>query len=241
MRPSPATRWLVTVLAIGACDRAAPPEPAAAAREPGPSQAAAPDARLSSAADRSAAGLNARPGAGGDVAPVANMPPGTACPPYYFVNTINYATNPSFEVGPGFAAWPPGPMNSAATGWFMHTSNGGAPITTQLVPTTAPAPAGGRMIAIRAGGNEGGIYQTVATPAKVMFSAWVFVNRGHVVIGTHAMVNQGPYAWSTKIGEWEQLRVCTDGSYPPGWFFVENEDPAGGSFYVDKVEIRAIP
>ena len=97
------------------------------------------------------------------------------------------------------------------------------------------------MIAVRAGGNEGGIYQTVATPAKVMFSAWVFVNKGHVVIGTHAMVNQGPYSWSTKIGEWEQLRVCTDGSYPPGWFFIYNQDPTGGSFYVDKVEIRAIP
>ena len=212
MRPSPAARWLATALALGACDRAAPPEPAASPREPQ-------EARLSSVADRSAAGLAPRPGASGGGAPIANMPPGTACPPYFFLNNVNYAVNPSFEVGPGFASWPPGPMSSAATGWVMHTSNGGAPITTQLVPTTAPAPAGGRMIAVRAGSNEGGIYQNVATPAKVMFSAWVFVNRGHVVIGTHAMVNQGPYAWSTKVGEWEQLRVCTDGSFPPGWFF----------------------
>lgn len=231
MRPYPAARWLAALLAAAACDRATPPEPADARREP----------RLSSVADRSAAGLAPRPGAPGGGVQVANMPPGTACPPYFFVNNVNYAVNPSFEVGPGYAAWPPGPMSSAATGWFMHTSNGGAPIVTQLVPTTAPPPAGGRMIAVRAGGNEGGIYQNVVTPAKVMFSAWVFVNRGHVVIGTHALVSQGPYAWSTKVGEWEQLRVCTDGSFPPGWFFIYNQDPTGGSFHVDKVEIRAIP
>ena len=239
MRPSPATRWLVTVLAVGACDRATPPEPHAAA--PAPRLSSVSSVADRPAADRSASNVDARLAPSGDGALIANMPPGTACPPYFFLNATNYAVNPSFEVGPGYAAWPPGPMSSAATGWIMHTSNGGAPITTMLVATTAPAPAGGRMIAVRAGGNEGGIYQNVATPAKVMFSAWVFVNRGKVVIGTHAMVNQGPYAWSTKIGEWEQLRVCTDGSYPPGWFFVYNQDPAGGSFYVDKVEIRAIP
>ena len=104
-----------------------------------------------------------------------------------------------------------------------------------------PGPGGGRMLAVRAGGNEGGVYQLLNTPAKVMFSVWVWVNRGKVVIGSHAMVNQSPYAWSTKTNEWEQLRICTNGANPTGMFFVYNQDPTGGSFYVDRVEIRQIP
>ena len=229
-------RWLFTALTLGACDRAAAPEPQAA-RESQPS-------RPSFAPAAPSASLAARPGAGGGgVAPVANMPPGTACPPYFFLNNINYSVNPSFEVGPGFASWPPGPTPtpSAATGWYMHSSNDSATVMTQLVPTNVPGPGGSRMLLVRAGSNEGGVYQILNTPAKVMFSAWVKVNVGKVVIGTHAMVNQGPYSWSTKIGEWEQLRVCTNGSFPPGWFFIYNQAVGGGSFYIDRVEIRAIP
>jgi hypothetical protein len=223
-----ATLGALLALAAGACDDVAPPEPGAAA--PGAAAPAPSTARVA-------------PPAGG-IAPVANMPPGTACPPFSFLNAINYAVNPSFELGVPFRTWPPGPVPApaAATGWFMHSSNGGVtPITTELVPTTAPGPAGLRMLAVRAGGNEGGVYQVLNTPARVMFSAWVRVTAGKVVIGTHAMVNQGPYAWSTKLGEWEQLRVCTDGANPPGWFFIYNQDPRGGAFAVDRVEIRAIP
>jgi hypothetical protein len=238
MRSNRATRWLLAALTLGACDRAAPPEPVAAAPESGASRA--PAAGLASA-DAASAPLMGRPGVGGGgVAPVAYMPPGTACPPYYFLNNVNYSANPSFETGVSTMSGPPNTA-SAATGWKMHTSNSGAPITTARVATTAPGPSGSRMMAVFAGGNEGGIYQNVRTPAKVMFSAWVWVNTGKVVIGTHAMVDQGPYAWSTKTHEWEQLRVCTDGSYPPGWFFIYNQNPTGGSFYVDRVEIRAIP
>jgi hypothetical protein len=74
-----------------------------------------------------------------------------------------------------------------------------------------------------------------------MFSAWVKVISGQVVIGANGMVNQTPYSWSTKHGEWEQLRVCTDGSYPTGYFFIVNEAASGGLFYVDRVEIKEIP
>jgi hypothetical protein len=48
-------------------------------------------------------------------------------------------------------------------------------------------------------------------------------------------------AWSTKNGEWEQLRVCTDGTVRPDWFVIYNQDPRGGEFYVDRVEVRALP
>jgi hypothetical protein len=72
-----------------------------------------------------------------------------------------------------------------------------------------------------------------------MPTAWVKVLRGHVVMQTNAGVI-GPNAWTTKIGEWEQLRICTNGTVPIDMFLVWNEDPAGGDFYVDRVDVRVI-
>ena len=70
-----------------------------------------------------------------------------------------------------------------------------------------------------------------------MFSVWLFVRRGHVAIQPGGGT-RGPGAWSTKHGEWEQLRICSDGSVPVGMFFIVNEDPNGGDFFADRVEIR---
>jgi hypothetical protein len=169
------------------------------------------------------------------------------CPPYSFLNNVNYATNPSFEaVGPDGAltSWQlgdPTPAPSAAAGWFMHSSNSGARVISELVTTHAPGPNGARMLRFLAGGNEGGIYQILSSPpAKVMFSAWVFVRSGRAELQVDAL-SQGPVAWTTKTGEWEQLRVCTDGSVQANWFLIYNQEPRGGEFYVDRVEIRALP
>ena len=52
---------------------------------------------------------------------------------------------------------------------------------------------------------------------------------------------QGPSSWNTKVGEWEQLRVCTDSTVPTGMFIIWNEDPSGGEFFVDRVEIKETP
>jgi hypothetical protein len=179
----------------------------------------------------------------------ADADPGAArtCPPYSFLNNVNYASNPSFEVaGPNgtLSTWQNGgsvPAPSAAAGWFMHSSNAGARVLSELITTQAPGPNGARMLRFVAGGNEGGIYQLLANaPAKVMFSAWVFVRSGRAELQTDALT-LGPVAWTSKIGEWEQLRVCTDGTVPPGWFLIYNQNATGGEFYVDRVEIRAIP
>ncbi len=171
----------------------------------------------------------------------------TACPPRDFASTVNLARNPSFElVGPNGSptTWLPGnpiPPPSAARFWLMHTNNSGAPVTSQLIPTTAPGPSGSRMLRFRAAGNEGGIVQELPTaPAKLMFSAWVFVRRGQVALQPNGG-SQGPVAWSTKRNQWEQLRVCTDGTVPTGFFTIYNQDPAGGEFFVDRVEIRETP
>ena len=178
---------------------------------------------------------------------IADQGAAIACPPYAFLNNVNYAANNGFEMigqngSPTF--WQAGlasPAPSAAAGWFMHSSNGGARVVSEIVTTHAPGPNGARMLRFIAGGNEGGIYQTLNNPpAKVMFSAWVFVRSGRAELQVDAL-SQGPISWTTKIGEWEQLRVCTDGTIQPNWFSIYNQDPRGGEFFVDRVEVRAIP
>jgi hypothetical protein len=174
---------------------------------------------------------------------VANQGAAGQCPPMAFRTGINLAANPSFEAGPGPKAWPPGPVPapSAAAGWFMHTSNNQDRVTSILVPTNVPGNGQNLMLSFTAGGNEGGIYQLIpGSPARVMFSAWVKVTRGQVVIGANAMVNQTPYSWSTKLNEWEQLRICTDGTFPTDYFYIYNAAATGGAFFVDRVEVKEI-
>jgi hypothetical protein len=122
----------------------------------------------------------------------------------------------------------------------MHT-RGVFPISTRHLATTVPGPGGARMLHVTATSFEGGVYQIVPqSPRQVMFSVWVRVLAGQVVIGANAMMGQTPNSFSTKIGEWEQLRVCTDGTWPTDMFYVYNSAPAGGQFYMDRVEIRQI-
>lgn len=177
----------------------------------------------------------------------AQSPAASACPPYFFLSG-NLATNPSFEL-PAPAGTPvcwnagdPAPPLSAANGWYMHSSNDGATVCSVQQPTTVPGSGGSRMLLVRAGSNEGGVYQNVALdPAKsYMFSVWVYVRSGHVAIQSNAF-SGGPVAWSTKTGEWEQLRVCTNSLFSTNMLVVYNQDPSGGSFLVDRAELREIP
>jgi hypothetical protein len=183
--------------------------------------------------------------------PVTNLRPApaaaTTCPPFSFVNNINLAKNPSFEVagpnGPSTTWQAGGPDNppSAANNWLMHSSNSRATVSSKLEPTNVPGPGSAKMLHFIAGGNEGGVYQRQdSAPAKLMFSVWVFVKSGHLAVQANGGTS-GPTAWSTKHNEWEQLRVCTDGTVPTGYFAVWNEDPNGGDFFVDRVEIRETP
>lgn len=195
------------------------------------------------------ADASAPPIRSGEVMTVVAPAPGaaTACPPFSFIGATNLAKNPSFEiVGPKGSptSWHSGdpiPPPSAARFWLMHTNDAGATVASKLRPSTVPGPGGARMLHFRAGGNEGGIVQQLSTaPAKLMFSAWVYVRRGRVVLAANSGT-QGPAAWSTKHDEWEQLRVCTDGTVSTGFFSIYNQNPAGGDFFVDRVEIRETP
>lgn len=157
------------------------------------------------------------------------------CPPQYGVGTTNLAENPSFET----ATRPVG-LVSAAKGWTTHTDNAGSPVSSQLVTTTAPGPNGAKMLRFVSHGVESGVYQSIPTPpAKMMFSAWVFVKSGMVTIQQTAGLD-GPFSSSTKTGEWEQLRVCSDGTQSVDTLVIYNQAAGGGEFYVDRVEARAL-
>ena len=173
--------------------------------------------------------------------------------PGFSISPTNVAVNPGFELAAAnvplgsLTCWRNGdPLtaNSAAAGWQMHTSNSGATVCSRLVESTTPGPNGRRMVAFRAGGDEGGIYPDVrgiVDPARAyMFSAWVFVRSGKVgMSGTNS--TSGPAAFTTKIGEWEQLRVCTNSRAVTDILSIYNQDAAGGTFFIDRVELREIP
>ena len=185
-------------------------------------------------------------------AALAQSSAASSCPGFS-ISPTNVAINPGFELAAAnvpmgeTTCWQNGdplPLNSAAAGWLMHTSNAGARVCSRLINSTTPGPNGRRMLAFRAGGNEGGIYQDVrgiVDPARAyMFSAWIFVRSGKVGMsgtnGTH-----GPSAFTTKIGEWEQLRVCTNSRAVTDILAIYNQDADGGTFFVDRIELREIP
>jgi hypothetical protein len=164
------------------------------------------------------------------------------CPPIGFLNDTNHVLNPSFE-----KADRGGADHSAAANWLLHTDNFGSPISSQLTTTTAPHGTdpgeGTKMIHVDAGGNEGGVYQLLPAElvhSKLMFSVWVNVKKGHVAMQLGSFVG-GPGGWSTKHNQWEELRVCSNGNPDApaqDAIFIENEDPNGGHFDIDRVEVR---
>jgi len=180
----------------------------------------------------------------------AQSPAASACPDQA-ISPDNLAANPSFElpavgvpVGE-FACWQSGdavPAQSAAAGWQMHTDNAGSRVCSRLVHSTAPGPGGKRMLAFQASGSESGLVQAQGLdPTKAfMFSVWVLVRSGQVAIASRGM-NGGPVAWTTKVGEWEQLRVCTNSLSNTDLLSIYNQAADGGTFLVDRVELREIP
>lgn len=174
---------------------------------------------------------------------LSTMPPARAesgamnqCPHYGMGVGKNLALNPSFET-----AAHPSATQSVAAYWLLHTDNQGSPINSARVTSHAPGPNGARMLRIDAKGVESGVIQYLSDPPeKLMVSAWVFVESGQVQITANGG-NTGPSSHSTRTGEWEQLRVCTDGTVPTGLLTILNQAPGGGRFYVDRVEAVAIP
>lgn len=180
----------------------------------------------------------------------AQSPAASACPDYSFPGGSpppNLAANPSFETAAAgvpvgtVTCWPRSSDQSAAAKWLMHSNNppNSAPVCSALVPADPHiGPTGHYMLAVKAGANEGGVYQGLTLdPSKAyMFSVWVKVLKGKVAIQSRGMVG-GPVSWTTKTGEWEQLRVCTNSRTNTDMMVVFNQDPNGGVFYVDRAEL----
>jgi hypothetical protein len=170
----------------------------------------------------------------------------TTCPAYSAPGP-NLALSPDFETeGPCGASthWAMGTgncgVNSAAQNWTIHSSNSGAAINTYWVTSTLPIGGLQKMLHIVSKGNESGVWQTLPTGlTTVMVSAWVYVKTGHVVLQATAGTT-GPSAWNDKYNEWEELRVCTNGTVPVDTILIWNEDPTGAEFLVDRVEARVI-
>lgn len=196
-----------------------------------------------------------RPAAGGTAALLmtllagavqATSPASIYCPATEFlsgdiaVNAGFEVANPDVVVGKA-SCWTPqaGSINSAAKNWTMHSSNSGAKVCSTLVSSTAPGGRGGLMMKFKAGSNEGGIFQPVpgAAGKTYMFSAWVKVTRGRVALQPNGG-GAGPISWSSKVGEWEQLRVCTDATGITDSLVIYNQTGDGGEFFVDRVELR---
>jgi hypothetical protein len=160
------------------------------------------------------------------------------------VSTVNLSPNPSFEVIGGLGATTsfPATTQAAAANWTIHSKNPRAPVQTRVVTTDASGPVGLRMIEISGGLDEQGIVQSIAGAAnqRRMVSAWVKVMRGRVALSANSAPT-GPSAWSSKIGEWEQLRICPDGTVPSNFISIYNQAPTGGLFYIERVEVRAMP
>ena len=184
------------------------------------------------------------------VAPVPKPPSFCASANFDPFLATNMLKNPSFNtVGPGGTSttWT-GPLpfpfpSSAAADWGAHNSNFGAVISTRMIPSTGPK--GPRMLYIRTGGNEGGVIQSFSSAhvgsAKIIGVAWVFVKHGNAQIGIHADGAPSAYAMSTKVGEWELLKVCSDGNSSNSMFFVINQDAKGGDFLIDAAAVVVAP
>jgi hypothetical protein len=155
----------------------------------------------------------------------------------------NLLQNPNFEVvgSNGVLVNLPGapaPFESPAKFWNLHTSNNNAPLSSRMLPSNGPnAP---RMIEVRCGGNEGGVFQKFNPNGhkKVVVTAYVKVVTGNVQLGvgvdgfTSQTVSVGP------TNNWEKLSFVTDGTKLNNWVWVYNQNPNGGLFFVDFVSIE---
>jgi hypothetical protein len=180
----------------------------------------------------------------------AASPAASACPDSFFLSG-NLEPNPELEIPQAGVplgqktCWenggPPTPP-AAAADWKMHSNNVGAKICSKVVNGGAPGSNGAKRLLVTADGNEGGVYRNVPfVPGKgYMFSVWVLVKSGQVAIQSSATTG-GPVAWTSKTGEWEQLRVCNNSQFGVDQLLIYNQAGTGGKFYVDRVELREIP
>jgi|CXWL01.1.fsa_nt_gi hypothetical protein len=154
------------------------------------------------------------------------------------MSNLNMLKNPNFE-GPegrftefkGIEA-----SSTAADNWTLYNNVIGT-TTTKLVRSTFPYGGSTTMIHVTTTGIASGLVQTFfptnAGPSKIIASAWVFVNRGHVGIGTGNGGDTHLDAISSTTGQWEYLEA-KNGVSPANEFIIysDNVTQGGADFYV---------
>jgi hypothetical protein len=137
---------------------------------------------------------------------------------------------------PGAAGW------SAALDWSLFTNIPGT-IRTRLLPSTRPGDVS-NMLHVATTQPEGGLVQVFGAynsgPQKTISSAWVYVVRGQVGLGTGNGGNTGIDVKSTTTGQWEYL-TASNGVSPANEFIIYATSPGGAEFYVDAARVVEAP
>ncbi len=158
----------------------------------------------------------------------------------------NLAQNPGFEISCNPASCTEGNCGaSAALHWRLHAGDhqGAFTTTSCVTPSQVPEKGGQKMLRVTTNGPEGGVWQALTPSSKnTMLSVWVRVRTGQVVIQLHTNELQaggpGPKAWSTKQGEWEQLRICSADGVNVDRIVIYNQDLRSSIFDIDRVEVK---
>lgn len=108
--------------------------------------------------------------------------------------------------------------------------------TTDLMPSTLPYGQGGSMIHVTTGGPECGIVQAFlparAGTAHVVSSAWIYLVRGSVMIGTGNGGNIAAEAACSETGRWMLVEAGNQRS-PGSELAIYSASPDGAEFYAD--------
>jgi hypothetical protein len=133
--------------------------------------------------------------------------------------------------------------DAAAAGWTVYNNGPGA-TTTELVPSTR-RPNGWmiHVVTTNSKTNSGsGIVQAflpVSTgPGHVIASAWIYIKKGAVFIGTGNGGNTGIDARVTTTNKWIDVRAH-NGVSPANLFIIYGQSP-GADYYVDEAAVEPI-
>ncbi|WP_284750665.1 hypothetical protein [Amycolatopsis sp. RTGN1] len=147
----------------------------------------------------------------------------------------NLLTNPLFTDGPRnrfeqAAFW---------TGWTQGRQD--RVMLTDLRASTLPVEASRRMLHVSTTIDTAGLVQTFGAqdtgPTLVEASAWVYVLRGEVAIGTGNGGNTGYDARTSETGRWIRLSA-RNGAAPANEFIVYASSPGGAEFFVAATAVR---
>ena len=112
---------------------------------------------------------------------------------------------------------------------------------TDLRPSTLPVAASRRMAHVSTTIDTAGLVQTFAPqdtgPAQAEASAWVYVLRGEVAIGTGNGGNTGYDARTSETGRWIRLSA-RNGVSPANEFIVYASSPGGAEFFLAAAAVR---